>query len=222
MLSKLNNSHDDALTNVVGLNWLPWIGCRYPETDGMLLLGESFYEDGQGWLSKKDATRHLVHNQGLHSHQPQFSKSRFFRNVERTILNQPQTSFTDRELLWTSVAYFNLVQRPMSSIKERPTARDLDLGWHVFLEVAKIIKPQICVRLGITGIGRLGRLLATKTTGWQYESTEFSKRPLIIKLRHEDYSLQLVCINHPSGNRGYNYREWSKIVQNIMKVEEFG
>ncbi|MBF9236618.1 hypothetical protein I2I05_04340 [Hymenobacter sp. BT683] len=218
MTDKQITSFDDSLSTVSGLNWLPWIGEKFPQT-GVLLVGESFYEDGDGWLSQKDATRKLVENHGLNSFQAKFAKSRFFRNTESTLLAQPTSSFAERERVWTSVSYLNLVQQPMASRKIRPTVEDFDLGWQVLLDVAKIIQPQVCIRLGIAGIGRLGHLLATKTTGWQYDSGDFKKRPLVINLRHGDYRLKIVCVNHPSGSFGYKYQAWAKVIIEAIPLD---
>jgi hypothetical protein len=213
-LAKHLTHYDDQLTSLSGLTWLPWVGEEYPAA-AVLLLGESFYSDGTSWLAGREAVRHLVNNQGLRSALPQFSKSRLFRNVERTLLAKPTSSFAEREKLWTSVAYLNLVQRVMATIKERPTGQDFDAGWRVLLEVALILKPQVCIRLGIAGIGQLENLLATGTTGWQYTASEFRKRPLVIHLQHGAYQLKLVCINHPSGSFGYSYQKWSRVLKDV-------
>jgi hypothetical protein len=203
---------DPYLSQTPCLTWLPWIGEHSSGTSSLLLLGESFYEDGDGWLRRKEAIRNLVRNHGLQSDLLQFRKSKFFRNVEYTLLAKPQSSLEERKALWASVRYMNLVQRPMSSIKERPIPVDFDLGWQVVLDVAKIIRPAVCVRLGLAGIGRLGRLLATKKTGWKYDATDFSKRPIVINLQHEGYQLQIVCIKHPSGSFGYKPHEWAQVL----------
>ena len=198
-LAKHLTHFDDQLASLAELTWLPWVGEEYTST-AVLLLGESFYSDGTSWLAGREAIRHLVNNQGLRSMLPQFAKSRLFRNVERTLLAKSTSSYMEREKLWTSVAYLNLVQRVMATIKERPTVQDFDTGWRVLLEVALILKPQICIRLGIAGIGQLEHILAMGKTGWQCTVSEFRKRPLVLHLQHDTYQLKLVCINHPSGS----------------------
>jgi hypothetical protein len=208
---------DDSFSTIDGLTWDPWIGEGYTDT-GLLLLGESFYSEGSGWLSRRDAARHMVNNQGRNSSKPAFSKSRLFRSVERTLLSKSHTTMAEREALWTSTAFFNLVQRPMASRKERPKDSDFDLGWRVMLETAKVIKPQVCIRLGIAGIGRLGHYLANNDTGWKYNPQDFKKRPLVIHLRHENVQFKLVAINHPSGSFGYQYRKWAAVISEAHPV----
>ena len=212
LLAKHLTHFDDQLVLIPGLTWLPWVGEQYAST-GVLLIGESFYSDGTGWLTRNDAVRHLVNNQGLHSELLQFSKSRLFRNVERTLLAKSTSSFAEREKIWTSVGYLNLVQRVMASIKERPTAQDFDNGWRVLLEVASVLRPQVCIRLGIAGIGRLEHLLAAGKVDWQYTASEFRKRPLVLHLQRGGCQVKLICINHPSGSFGYQHKKWSQVLQ---------
>lgn len=212
LLVKYLTHFDNQLVLIPGLTWLPWVGEQYAST-AILLIGESFYSDGTGWLTRSDAVRQMVNNQGLHSERHKYSKSRLFRSIERTLLAKPTSSFAEREKVWTSVGYLNLVQRVMASIKERPTEQDFDNGWRVLLEVASVLRPQVCIRLGVAGIGRLERLLATGKLGWQYTASEFRKRPLVVHLEQGEYQLKLICVNHPSGSFGYQYKKWAAVIQ---------
>ncbi len=215
LLEKQNLSFDEQLSDIPNLNWLPWVGQNFSKT-GLLLLGDSYYDDKDEseWLLDKLASRHLVNNQGLQSHLSQFSSAKFFRKIEQTVLSQDTTTYEERDTFWTSVSYFNLVQRLLSSRdnEHRPSDSDFDLGWHVALEVAKIIKPQVILKLGIAGIGRLGNYLNNNDTGWERNSKEFYKRPFIINLRRPEQELKIVVINHPTGSRGFDYVKWAKVL----------
>lgn len=201
---------DHDLINIANRKWLPWIGQDYSKTQ-ILLIGESFYEDGDGWLENPFAIRNFVTNQGLNSDKDGFKKRLFFHNIEKTLLNKAKTDYQERTDLWTSVAFVNLVQKILESRKIRPSHKDYDEGWNVILDMIEIIKPKLCIRLGIHGIGRLGCKLANEKK-WQYQENDFYKKPYIINLKKDNFDTKLIFTNHPSGSLAYNYSYWYGII----------
>ena len=61
-LEKQLTDFDFHFEKVPNLKWLPWVGITKKKT-GLLLIGESFYDDGDEWLDDKFAARHFVYNQ---------------------------------------------------------------------------------------------------------------------------------------------------------------
>lgn len=217
---EIQNKHltdfDEQLENVPNLKWLPWVGLNFRKT-GLLLLGESFYEDGDGWLDDKLAIRNFVYNQGLSSFKPECSNRKFFQVIEKTVLKQPNTNFKERENFWTSSAYFNLVQRILPRRKYRPLNTDYDLGWTTALNVSEILQPKICIKLGKEGIGRLGYKMANENPGWTFHKDEFNKKPYyVINLSKGNYQLKIIFINHPTGSFGFDYELWADIINNVV------
>jgi hypothetical protein len=206
---------DEELEKVPNLKWLPWIGHNFCST-GLLLIGDSFYEDSDEWLEDKFAARHFVYNQGLSSFKPEYSNRKFFQVIEKTVLNQADTDFKEREKFWVSSAYFNLVQRILPSRQVRPQDTDFDLGWTAALNVAEILRPKICIKLGIDGIGRLGYKMANENPGWTFDSDEFYRRPFVINLSKNNYHLKIIFINHPTGSFGFDYVYWADILNNVV------
>ena len=206
---------DEQFAKINNLKWTPWIGINYSKT-GILLLGDSFCDDGEGWPDYDPyAPRSLVLNQGLSSHKPEFASRKFLTVVEKTLLNQEETDFSERENFWTSVAFFNIVQRALPTRAERPQYTDFDIGWSVVLDIAEIIKPKFCIKLGIDGIGRLGAKLASDNPGWKYNADEFYKKPYIINLSKDNYQFKIICINHPTGSFGFDYEHWFNIINEV-------
>ncbi|MDP4281258.1 MAG: hypothetical protein Q8867_03830 [Bacteroidota bacterium] len=217
LVDKQNLKFDEQLMAIgPSLRWLPWIGKNYFQIR-LLIIGDSFYEDKDDneWLHDKFAPRYLVNNQGLQSNLPQFANAKFFRKTEQTVLFQDKTTFKERDTFWTSIAFFNLVQRPLLSrnSSDRPKDQDFNLGWSVALEVAKILRPNLIVKLGIAGIGQLGYYLNNNDAEWERNAIEFYKRPFIINLKRLNQQIKLVCINHPTGSRNYDYKKWAIILR---------
>jgi len=120
------------------LNWLPWVGKNYYQTK-ILLIGDSYYDDNGGWLEYKNATREFVKIKGLDSSNRTYASSPFFRQIEKTILNKPSSTYLDREKIWSSIAFYNLVQYLLPSRNNRPTHKEFDEGWMTFLDLASVI-----------------------------------------------------------------------------------
>jgi len=210
--NKYLTAYDEQLSNITNLKWLPWIGHQYEKTR-LLIIGDSFYDDGKGWPENDlSAPRSLIENQGLNPDFP--NKGRFLKKVANTILDLDQKSTpTEIENFWTSVAYFNLIQRGLTSRKERPINEDFDLGWETVLRVAEILQPKICIKLGIAGIGRLGYIIANENSGWHAGHGDFQYKPYklyAINLYKSSYHSKILCIHHPTGSR-YFPKYWPAI-----------
>jgi hypothetical protein len=213
ILETQDRRFDESLNKIPNLKWIPWIGRNYTKTR-FLILGESYYDnkDESDWIHEQDAPRIYINNQGLRS--SEFPRSNFLRNTENTVLFQDQTTEDEQDNFWTSVAYFNLVQRLLPSNDDRPTDSDYDLGWQTVLEVAKLINPEIILRLGQGDKGgRLANYLNHNDTGWERNVDDFYTEPRIINLKRPELHLKIIFINHPSGSRGFDYVKWAEIIK---------
>ena len=209
----LDTSYDNQFSTLADLNWLPWVGDNF-RNKKVLIVGESHYDDNDGWLIYNDATRNFVNNQGLNSHNPDFRNRRFFQQIEKTLLNKETSSFEERSTIWRNVAFFNLVQRLLPSSGDRPNDEDYDKGWRNFLKVVDIIKPDICIKYGYDGVGRLGYLLNNYDTGWTRDDVqEFYTKPYCINLTKGNYKLRIIFTYHPTGSRGFYFDEWATHIQ---------
>jgi hypothetical protein len=217
----LETSYDNEFSTLQKLKWLPWVGKNYNRTN-VLLIAESHYDDADdgGWLTRKDATRQMVNNQGLNSDKPDFRGRKLFAGIEKAMLNKGNSTLEERNSLWNNVAFYNLVQELLSSLKQRPTERNYDDGWVNFLELAKVIKPRICIKYGVEGMGRLGYLLNTSDTGWtRDDKSEFNKKPYAINLTNGDHKMRIIVTHHPAA-KGFSYSKWaSHIKQHFPEVD---
>lgn len=207
----LDNTFDENLNKISGLNWLPWIGNKYPQNK-FLIVPESHYDDGDDWFK---STRQFVNLFGLMSQNPAYENCAILRNIEKTVYNKSQISYEMRERLWSSVSYFNLVQRLLTSrkSKDRPDDEDFDNGWNIFLKIVEIIKPKFVLKCGMAGDGRFGNMLTNNNLGWKYDDKEYYSNPRLMNLSRDNCQFKILFINHPSGSFGYSFEEWGEIIQ---------
>lgn len=154
----ITEQYDTALRNIDGLTWLPWIGSQY-DTEGerVLIIGESHYNYGEDVeFFNKNTIKDLYTTRKVVEYYPveHIASNPMFENLLRFLTNGE--SF-NRESLWSSIAFYNFIQRPLSYNKnsdgiltDRPDKSDWEEGWNIFIEIAKILKPTYCVFVGTT------------------------------------------------------------------------
>ena len=208
----MNSTYDAQFKQIKNINWQPWIGANY-DTSKILLVADSHYDDGCGWLDGNPlATKQFINNQGLQSDKPQFSKAKILREIEKAVMNVPNTSYEQRLSFWNGVSYFNLSPTLMPSPRVRPSDDDFDKGWLNFMEIVDIIKPKYIIKFAYAGIGPLGAYLAHPQETWQGKNVkDFYKKPFVVNLSHKNADqYKIVFTHHPTGARGYNYKKWAE------------
>ena len=214
----LDKTFDKELNKIIGLKYLPWIG-KYYSQKKFLIVGDSHYDydDGEDneWLKDKSATRRFINLCGLSSQNDIYEYIPILRNIEKSVYNCSQISHEKRKILWSSVSYFNLVQRLLGSRDsyDRPNDEDFDLGWEVFFKIVQILRPKYILKCGKAGEGRLGNMLTNNNPGWLYDDKEYYLNPRVMNISKDNYSFKLLFINHPSGSFGYSYEKWGEIIQ---------
>ena len=203
----LSRHYDNNFKGIEKLKWLPWVGESYNRSK-TIVIGESQYEDGDEWQEENiNATRILIDKRFLGD------RGRLYDNVEKVLLNLENPTLEQGNHLWKSVSYMNLVQRLMSSKKERPNDSDFDTGWSVFLKVAGILRPSTCIVLGKASCGRLGYYLNNHDLSWERSNVqEFYTTDKVINLKQDSHTLKLIFINHPSGSYGFSCERWGKFI----------
>jgi hypothetical protein len=207
----LDSSFDDALA-ALALNWRPWVGSEYLASERKtIILGESIYlydgESSRQRILDRDSLRKRQLNHGILAKY----KSRFLRNFERAVFQKKRPKAVERKRLWTGVIYHNLVPRMMESLKDRPTYDDYYTGWSDFLQLVTIVKAQQCIVYGLETpkIGALLAMLATQSVEVHRQKLPAvgKNTPYILTFRHNNQSLKLLFIRHPSAF--FAWREWA-------------
>lgn len=150
---------DRLVSEAADLTWFPWIGCSYlaaPETDRLLVIGESHYigndpaldfekakvdHHGEPYVTRDKINEHLVNDDRL---------NRTYYNLARVLLGEKQ----DRRVeLAKRIAFVNIVQRVLRlQTGERPGPQDFKDGWKAILGAVQLLRPAYCLLIGVSAM----------------------------------------------------------------------
>lgn len=200
-MSELNESFDDALSAYLndGLLWLPWVGKNYlTRGKKLLLVGESHYYDEARLAVALDAgfTRLCIEESIFQ----EWWTNRTYTNAVRTLEGREFVDFKDA---WRNIAFLNFIQKVMLKKREdceRPQANDFRAGWASFVNVVRVLKPDVCVFIGVTASNFLAEELTRLSVPFTYDLDRsvcingiFPRQAVLNLGEHE---LRLVFIKH--------------------------
>lgn len=202
----METEYDSTLTSITPcLFMLPWIGEKYRST-GILFIGESDYYDGaqfdnnwkREWILKE-----RIQSTG--------KGSKLLNNIDRTFLDH--LNFENQSNLWNSIAYTNLVQRPMNWMEnknDKPNYDDFFAGWKTTLQAVFILKPKFIIKWGFSGDGVLrDNICNEKYVDWKCENINDNNRFLLLK-HTSNYEVKILFIRHPS--MYYSWSTWKEYI----------
>lgn len=208
MSEDLKSIYDDSLSKVEGLSWLPWVGKNYSQAAcKILVVAESHYTHGDRPDSVEQSksqmlddvflTREVV----LESPVGRLWQNNMFDNLHRVLVG---TNDFEPSGLWDNIAFYNHVQRPMDyngSYKERPNSVDFIKGWEVFLDVVNILRPDLCIYVGLTASNTFNQAMESRGVShskveWVGESQGGYPRRMSVSL--VDFKLPILAVKHTS------------------------
>ncbi len=160
MKSQSSPHYDREFGRIKGLAWLPWVGAAMPEMPNrrrILVVGESHYSTVADPISTKRGgdkgfTRRMVEKFAVR----RTPTNPTFENIGKVLLGDWPT---EHAALWSTLSFYNFVQRSMRSRAERPTPVDWETGWAVFLEVLAVLQPSHCVFIGVESSHAFARMM---------------------------------------------------------------
>ncbi|TGD81727.1 hypothetical protein [Hymenobacter wooponensis] len=222
----VDTRYDEALRSTADqLHWLPWVGTGYtylPRCQRLLIVGESHYHwthhsetpvQVKSYLDNPEFTRYFVFDHGFKT-PPKPTK--FTTALTRALYGR-QHSREQKQRLWSSVAYFNRVQRPMASARARPTQKDYQAAWDTFFAVISLLQPGHCLFAGVEICGYTEEMqAAARRHGYTIDGPE--RRPAIGKTTPRlatvtnaaGEATRLLFIRHPSSF--FSWQKWGRFV----------
>ena len=217
---------DSQFDKVANLVHYPWIGCDYASAPKrVLIMGDSHYtidgntkefcqEEYDRCASDKEYTREII-NCAIEK-----GGWNFHTNLQKTFLDE---SNMDVEAFWNKVASYNFIQEPMKSINEEPSHTDYETAWKCFADVVQIIKPHICIFVGLRneeGINILGEKNVKYSIN-RFDTKVNNSWPKVGDLKFKDgYKLPFYMIHHTA--KFYSPQEWHDFLnKEIPEVVSF-
>lgn len=156
-------------------------------------------------MSQQDFTRNVIQTKCIDDKKkPQPT----FDNLARCLFGDEIMEREKRIEVWKQLAFYNFVQRPMKTNKKRPKSKDMEIGWKVFAELIKILKPTECIFIGFAATDSSNNPYKCKRS--EEKVGRYAARLFSAKI-DEQNTCQCIAIKHTS--QYFSWRLWSKFLQ---------
>lgn len=205
-----------------GLTWYPWVGAKFASAKmRILIVGESHYssESDKKLIAKKLAevaddawfTRDIV----WESHVNEWCPVEMANGLHRALFKTSRLPEEGRKSFWGGVAFYNFIQRPMEyngEVKERPSWAEFFAGWNTFVEVVKILKPEVVIFVGTTAMGCFKQALSAMNVKHEETSCEYANGAYsrFGWLETDNHRTSLISIRHTSNF--FSWPAWNDVL----------
>ena len=215
-----------------GLTWYPWVGAKFATAEKkVLVVAESHYssENDKEQIAKKLAE--VAGDIGLtkdvvwESHIYDWWHSTMVSGLHRALFKTSRLPEQGRKSLWEHIAFYNFIQRPMeynAEVKERPSGEEFFAGWNTFVEVVKILKPEVVIFVGTTAMRCFKQALSAMNVKHEEVSCEFANGAYsrFGWLEADNYRTSLISIRHTSNF--FSWPTWNEVLtRRIPDVVKF-
>lgn len=186
----------------------PYIGESFSKTK-TLIVGESHYCDPNDIEKKsqlKDFTKLVISDILDDSF-----VSKTHKNLEKILCG---SYVPKNKVYYDQIAFYQLIQRPMSSIKERPKKKDYENGFDIlFKEVIPKVKPERILFLGVESVNKAYLSFAKKNPEYNLSSVNCGPKLGVSYSRFFDvesshFKGRLLWIKHTG--MSINCEQWRK------------
>lgn len=199
------------------LTWLPWLGEEYKnQKQKLLIIGESHYFDpNEDDCFEKDGsfdkhtninfTQKVVKEIAINRNLKDKRSAKMYELFYRSICKENQT----RNDFWNTVAFYNFIQQPMNSLKERPSSLMVEKGWSSFNQVVSILKPDVIIFIGVKCCEGFNQFALNKVKNLKYGNKVTDRQiPRIASVSIDSKEIPLHFIKHSSSF--YSIDSWRK------------
>lgn len=207
---------------------LPWVGSGYRAQDvRTLVLGESVYDYSKGDQAKRaklggrNGVRLRIRDHGIRSNYNE-KQSRFVRNFERAYFRKRDVTSHERQDLWTSIVFHNLVLEVLKSPKSRPTDAQYAQGWDRAIELVQLLQADQVIVYGL----EQRKVRALKAGPWPAQAApqdillpkHWHLRPRCLEVEINGRHVRMLFIRHPSSF--FAWRQWGAVLQEFTSLSK--
>lgn len=218
----MKTEKDKHFEQIENLKWLPWVGNQFSSIapkNRMLIIGESHYHDRTEQSIENHnspiLTREVIEDMAMDRN---YYGTKIFPNLHRALFRNDDF---DAHKFWNSVSFYNFVQRPMDTNKDRPTYEDFYQGWKTFFQLSDILNPRVCLFVGTSAANSFesaARDLGIKASAIKHG--EFISNAYPRKAEFTDSKGQkhtLVFIRHTS--QMFSWSKWNDYLRTEITVQ---
>ena len=226
-MNALDISYDPLFEKRGTLPWWPWVGAAFAESPvKTLVLGESVYawSSPGGEFERRYALptgARVTHN----NHAMQFTRaSKYVRNIERAIFNTRTPSDGQKQKLWTSVAYHNLVLEAMPSLRDRPTEAQYLAGWLELLALCELLGIEQCLVYGLEAMKLRALRQAAEQRNLDFHRVKVGSlvgrsQARLVTLGSGAQPIKLLFVRHPSAF--FRWKAWAPVLRGSLSLDLF-
>jgi hypothetical protein len=223
-MNAIDASYDPLFEKRSALPWWPWVGAAFAESPvKTMLLGESVYawSSPSGEFERRYALRtgtRETHN----NHAMQFTRgSKYVRNIERAIFNTRTPGDEQKQKLWTSVVYHNLVLDALPSLRDRPTEAQYLAGWVELLALCELLGIEQCLVYGLESKKLRALQLAAKQRNLDFRKIKVEtmvgrNQARFVTLGSGAQSIKLLFVRHPSAF--FSWKAWGPVLRDKLSL----
>ena len=140
---------DSQFDKVANLTHYPWIGSDYASAPKrVLIMGHSHYAKDGKEFSQEEYDRNISdkeYTRGIISCAIEKGGWNFHKNLQKTFLYEDMKAHD----FWSKIASYNFIQEPMKEVVANASQSCNEIAWKCFADVVQIIKPDICIFVGL-------------------------------------------------------------------------
>lgn len=140
---------DAQFDKVANLVHYPWIGSGYAlAPKRVLFMGHSHYAKDGKEFSQEEYDRNISdkeYTRGIISCAIEKGGWNFHKYLQKTFLYEDMKAHD----FWSKIASYNFIQEPMKEVVANASQSCNEIAWKCFADVVQIIKPDICIFVGL-------------------------------------------------------------------------
>lgn len=140
---------DAQFDKVANLVHYPWIGSGYASAPKrVLFMGHSHYAKDGKEFSQEEYDRNISdkeYTRGIISCAIEKGGWNFHKHLQKTFLYEDMKAHD----FWSKIASYNFIQEPMKEVVANASQSCNEIAWKCFADVVQIIKPDICIFVGL-------------------------------------------------------------------------
>ena len=140
---------DAQFDKVANLTHYPWIGSGYASAPKrVLIMGHSHYAKDGKEFSQEEYDRNISdkeYTRGIISCAIEKGGWNFHKYLQKTFLYEDMKAHD----FWSKIASYNFIQEPMKEVVANASQSCNEIAWKCFADVVQIIKPDICIFVGL-------------------------------------------------------------------------